>query len=70
MQQQTQREGIIYALSAYTLWGIAPIYFKTISAVPAAEILTHRMIWSCALLLILTLLGRQWHKVQAVLRQP
>ncbi|WP_421167590.1 EamA family transporter RarD [Aeromonas dhakensis] len=70
MQQHVQRQGVIYALCAYTLWGLAPIYFKTIAAVPAAEILTHRMIWSCALLLVLTLLGRQWHKVQAVLRQP
>ncbi len=70
MQQQIQRQGIIHALCAYTLWGLAPIYFKTISAVPAAEILTHRMIWSCALLMVLTLIGRQWHKVQAVLRQP
>ncbi|MBO2901675.1 EamA family transporter RarD [Aeromonas dhakensis] len=70
MQQHVQRQGLIYALCAYTLWGLAPIYFKTIAAVPAAEILTHRMIWSCALLLVLTLLGRQWHKVQAVLRQP
>ncbi|MBL0627479.1 EamA family transporter RarD [Aeromonas jandaei] len=70
MSQQTQREGIIYALSAYTLWGIAPIYFKTIAAVPAIEILTHRVIWSCALLMVLVLLGRQWHKVQAVLRRP
>ncbi|MFM9801091.1 EamA family transporter RarD [Aeromonas dhakensis] len=70
MQQHVQRQGVIYALCAYTLWGLAPIYFKTIAAVPAAEILTHRMIWSCALLLVLTLLGHQWHKVQAVLRQP
>jgi chloramphenicol-sensitive protein RarD len=70
MQQQIQRQGVIYALCAYTLWGLAPIYFKTIAAVPAAEILTHRMIWSCALLMVLTLLARQWHKVQAVLRQP
>ncbi|WP_429071131.1 EamA family transporter RarD [Aeromonas dhakensis] len=70
MQQHVQRQGVIYALCAYTLWGLAPIYFKTIAAVPAAEILTHRIIWSCALLLVLTLLGRQWHKVQAVLRQP
>lgn len=70
MQQHVQRQGVIYALCAYTLWGLAPIYFKTIAAVPAAEILTHRMIWSCALLMVLTLLGRQWHKVQAVLRQP
>ena len=28
------------------------------------------MIWSCVLLMVLTLIGRQWHKVQAVLRQP
>ncbi|WP_421300950.1 EamA family transporter RarD [Aeromonas veronii] len=70
MPQQIQRQGVIYALCAYTLWGIAPIYFKTLSAVPAAEILTHRMIWSCVLLMVLTLAGRQWHKVQAVLRQP
>ena len=70
MQQHSQRQGVIYALCAYTLWGLAPIYFKTIAAVPAAEILTHRMIWSCALLMVLTLLARQWHKVQAVLRQP
>ena len=70
MQQQIQRQGVLYALGAYTLWGLAPIYFKSLSAVPAAEILTHRMIWSCALLMVLVLLGRQWHKVQAVLRQP
>ena len=70
MQQQIQRQGVIYALCAYILWGLAPIYFKFISAVPPAEILAHRMIWSCALLMVLALLGRQWHKVQAVLRRP
>ncbi|MFB2865577.1 EamA family transporter RarD [Aeromonas sp. MdU4] len=70
MSQQIQRQGVIYALCAYILWGIAPIYFKTIAAVPATEILTHRMIWSCLLLLVLTLASRQWHKVQAILRQP
>lgn len=70
MSQQIQRQGIIYALCAYTLWGIAPIYFKLIAEVPAAEILTHRIIWSCALLAVLVLLGRQWPKVQTVLRKP
>ena len=70
MPQQIQRQGIIYALCAYTLWGIAPVYFKLIAEVPAAEILTHRIIWSCALLVILVLLGRQWSKVRAVLRKP
>ncbi|MFL9709047.1 EamA family transporter, partial [Aeromonas veronii] len=33
-------------------------------------ILTHRVIWSFVLLLALVLLKRQWHRVQAVLKQP
>ncbi|MBZ6068173.1 EamA family transporter RarD [Aeromonas schubertii] len=70
MQSASQRQGVIFALSAYTLWGLAPIYFKLISQVPAGEILTHRVIWSFVLLLALVLLKRQWHRVQAVLKQP
>lgn len=70
MVSSSQRQGVIYALCAYTLWGIAPIYFKALAAVPAAEILTHRVIWSCALLLILVLISAQWHKVQIILRKP
>ncbi|QFI56145.1 EamA family transporter RarD [Aeromonas simiae] len=70
MQQTAQRQGVIFALSAYFIWGLAPIYFKLISQVPAGEILTHRVIWSCVLLLALVLLKRQWHKVREVLRQP
>ncbi|MGL6476463.1 EamA family transporter RarD [Aeromonas hydrophila] len=50
--------------------GVGPHLLQDHCRRAGAEILTHRMIWSCALLMVLTLLGRQWHKVQAVLRQP
>ena len=63
-------KGVIYALCAFLIWGICPIYFKLLTEVPAAEILTHRIIWSCLLLLGLLLATRQWYKVQQVLRQP
>lgn len=48
-------KGTLYALSAYLLWGIAPVYFKLIQAVPAVEILSHRVIWSCVFLVALLL---------------
>ncbi|MGL5285458.1 MAG: EamA family transporter RarD [Aeromonas sp.] len=70
MQPAIQRQGVIFALSAYTLWGLAPIYFKHLTEVPAGEILTHRIIWSFVLLLVLVLAKRQWHKVQMVLGRP
>ncbi|MGL5170092.1 MAG: EamA family transporter RarD, partial [Edwardsiella tarda] len=46
MDTQHTRQGILLALTAYLIWGIAPIYFKLIQQVPATEILTHRIIWS------------------------
>ena len=35
--------GIVYAASAYVLWGLFPLYFSHLAAVPAAEVLVHRI---------------------------
>lgn len=67
-QQQTQR-GVVLALAAYTMWGIAPIYFKALQQVSPLEILSHRVIWSFFFLAGLIALGKNWGKVRAVLRQ-
>ena len=57
------KHGVLYALLAYGLWGIAPIYFKQISEVPVAEILIHRIVWSFVLISILLLFGNGYQKV-------
>lgn len=49
------KQGIIYSLTAYLLWGILPIYWKTLGTVPAFEILANRFIWSCFFVGILIL---------------
>ncbi|KPX00212.1 MULTISPECIES: EamA family transporter RarD [Pseudomonas syringae group] len=46
MQAANPRRGYILGLSAYTIWGLFPIYFKAISDVPAIEIIIHRVLWS------------------------
>ncbi|WP_261816282.1 EamA family transporter RarD [Vibrio gallicus] len=71
MDNQTQhrtRQGVIFALAAYTMWGIAPIYFKMLSAVPAVEILIHRIVWSFFLLAGLIHFGQGWHSFRSVLK--
>jgi chloramphenicol-sensitive protein RarD len=47
---RAQRTGIAAALAAYLIWGLAPIYFKQIQAVPPLEIIVHRILWSIPLL--------------------
>lgn len=47
----TAKEGVLYGIAAYIMWGLAPFYFKQLKHIPAFEILTHRMVWSLFLLL-------------------
>ncbi|WP_371187950.1 EamA family transporter RarD [Thalassotalea maritima] len=64
------KTGVINAICAYSLWGIAPIYFKLLSSVSAAEILVHRIVWSFVLLLVIILAMGNWSKVRAIYREP
>ncbi|MFC0445390.1 EamA family transporter RarD [Pseudidiomarina halophila] len=62
------RHGVIYAIAAYTMWGVAPIYFKWLQQVPALEILGHRIVWSFVLVLVLIVgLGRL-HRIKPVVK--
>ncbi len=38
--------GVFYGFSAFVLWGLLPLYWKLLGAVPALEILAHRILWS------------------------
>ncbi len=43
---------MLLAISAYGFWGVSPIYFKWLAHVDALEILSHRVVWSLAALLL------------------
>ncbi|TYL46567.1 EamA family transporter RarD [Marinomonas sp. IMCC 4694] len=68
--QTSSKSGIFYAITAFTLWAIAPIYFKEMSFVPAQEILAHRVIWSFLLVLALILILRYTDALTTVLKSP
>jgi chloramphenicol-sensitive protein RarD len=60
--------GVICAIAAYSMWGVAPVYFKQLMVLPAAEILMHRVIWSVVLLVGLIAALKQWPKVLAAFK--
>lgn len=67
---QHHRAGLALGLGAYGLWGVLPIYFKLLKAIPAFDIVAHRVLWSLPFLTILILLSKGWDKVRAVLARP
>jgi len=65
-----ERNGVINAVSAYFLWGLAPIYFKLISTISSDEIMVHRILWSSLLLLIIIVLSKKWQTLVQTVKQP
>ncbi len=62
------RWGVLYALAAYGSWGVFPLYFKAVAAVPPLEVLAHRAIWSFVMLaVVMGILGR-WNELRQKLR--
>ncbi|MDP3815492.1 EamA family transporter RarD [Pseudomonas sp.] len=55
MNSVNLRRGYLLGLSAYSIWGLFPLYFKLLAQVPSAEIVVHRVLWSalCGSLLLL-----------------
>ena len=64
------RGGFVLGLLAYALWGVLPLYFKAIAAIPAFDIVAHRVLWSLPFLALLIILSRGWPKVREALAQP
>ncbi len=62
--------GFLMALGAYALWGALPFYLKALSDLPAMEVVSHRVIWSLPVALLLLVALGQFRDIASALRQP
>ena len=63
-----ERSGLIAGLAAFCTWGLIPVYWKLLSAIPAYEILAHRLVWTTAFLTGLLSWQRRWSEVRGATR--
>lgn len=55
---------VAYGMAAYGLWGLIPLYFKSVAEVAPTEVLAHRAMWSFVVLVaVVRLLGR-WDELK------
>ena len=64
------RDGVLAALVAYLLWGVFPVYFKLVQAVPPTEVLTHRIIWAVPFGALILHVRKQWGEVRQAFASP
>lgn len=62
------REGVVYGLAAYGLWGAFPLYFVLLERSSPVEIVLHRVLWSLLVCLIAVGLLRRGRELSVALR--
>jgi chloramphenicol-sensitive protein RarD len=66
------REGLLYGIAAYVLWGVVPFYFAPLMRmnIRPEEVLAHRVVWSLAFLLPIVSFAGRWRDVHACFQKP
>jgi chloramphenicol-sensitive protein RarD len=62
--------GVLQAAIAYAMWGLLPLYFHLMAAVPPLEIVLHRALWSLLFVLVLLAVLRRWAWLRDIARRP
>lgn len=64
------RSGVISALGAFFLWGILPIFWKSLDFLPATSIVAQRTLWSLLLLVAIVVWRGEGRTLLSGLRSP
>jgi chloramphenicol-sensitive protein RarD len=62
--------GNLFAFFAFLIWGLFPLYFRLLQTVPALELVAHRIVWSCLLLVLVFTLLRGWKALGRDVARP
>ncbi len=62
-----QKRGPLYVLACYIIWGVLPIYWKTLAAVDSFYILAARVVWSLIFITVILMARGRGTAVRAVL---
>ena len=62
--------GALYALLAFGIWGLYPLYLRELATVSSLEIALHRSAWSLVFLLGVLALLRRWAWLGTLMKSP
>jgi chloramphenicol-sensitive protein RarD len=64
-----KHKGLLAALGVYVTWGLMPLYWKALAAAPSPEIMSHRVVWSLFVALILLAVQGKARQLAAILHR-
>ena len=62
--------GLVFGVSAYSLWGLFPLYWPLLEPANALEIVSHRAVWTLVFCFIVLAITKALKSTLATLKQP
>jgi chloramphenicol-sensitive protein RarD len=69
-ERVAQRTGVLAAVAAFLMWGMFPLYWKQLAAVPALEVVAHRTAWGFVAVAVWVTLRQRWREARAIATRP
>ncbi|MFK4853189.1 EamA family transporter RarD [Microbacterium sp. ZW T6_19] len=66
----TRTTGALYAIAAYLLWGLLPLYFLLLTPTGPWELVAWRVVLSLVFCVVLLTVTRGWKALGAIIRRP
>jgi chloramphenicol-sensitive protein RarD len=67
--EKLSRSGLLYAIGAYGLWGLFPLYFLTLEPATPFEVVGYRILFSLIFCGFLIAVTRKWKQLFAIMKQ-
>jgi chloramphenicol-sensitive protein RarD len=64
------RNGFLAAVVAHAIWGLLPLYLRLLSTIPALQLIVHRLVWCCVVVVSWLALRGGLGPVRTALEDP
>jgi chloramphenicol-sensitive protein RarD len=58
--------GLLYGIGAFAMWGVFPAFFPLLKPASALEVLSHRVVWTCVLMVFVIAAARRLRDIRAI----
>jgi chloramphenicol-sensitive protein RarD len=58
--------GLLFGIGAYAMWGVFPAFFPLLEPANPLEILAHRIVWTCLLMVVVIAAARRLRDIRAI----
>lgn len=63
-------KGTLAAITAFSVWGVLPIFWKMLAGVPILQVTSHRVVWTLAIIVPIIIARKSWKSTIQAYKSP